>query len=66
MFYGNTGLFFSLFSLEIDNFLFSFIDCGYFFFCCGEQQDILHFTIQYQAQFVEGVAVYRFIVSHSS
>lgn len=49
MFAWNTGLFFSLLSMEIDDLLFSFIDCGGFFLCCGKQQDILYFAVQYQA-----------------
>ena len=66
MFYGNMGLFFSLLSMEIDDFLFPLIDCGDFFLCCSEQQNILYPAVQDQAQLIEGVGAYRLSMPHSS
>lgn len=66
MFAWNTGLFFSLLSMEIDDFLFPLIDCGDFFLCCSEQQNILYPTVQYQAQFIEGVGADWLLMFHSS
>ena len=60
------GLFFSFLSLEIDDFRFPLIDCGDFFLCCGEQQNILYPAVQYQAKFIEGAGADRLLMSHSS
>ena len=65
VFYQNTGLFFSL-SLEVDDFLFPLIDCGHFFLCSSELQDVLYSAVQYQAQLIQGVGAYRFSMAHSS